>query len=171
MYGISGFPMPIQPLVQMVGGYLHPGRPLANMYFTLFGYNTVNQALGLLRDLKLAQYAHLSPKCTMTAQVVGTLVGCVLNYVMMNSITTAQRDILLSVEGTNIWSGQVIQSWNSQATAWGGLAKYLFSAGARYQFVSWAVFLGFLVPLPFYFAHKAFPRLVSPSFYITHHRS
>lgn len=83
MFGISGFPMPIQPLVQMVGGYIHPGEPVANMYFTLFGYNTVSQAQLLLRDLKLAQYAHLSPKCTFTSQIVGTMLGCILNYVMM----------------------------------------------------------------------------------------
>jgi hypothetical protein len=78
--------------------------------------STVGQAQLLLRDLKLAQYAHLSPKATFTSQMVGTLLGCVLNYVMMQSITTNQREILLSIEGTNVWSGQVIQSWNSQAT-------------------------------------------------------
>jgi hypothetical protein len=47
----------------------------------------------------------------------------------MNSITTNQREILLSVEGTNIWSSQGPQTYNSQAIAWGGLAKDIFSAG------------------------------------------
>lgn len=39
----------------------------------------------------------------------------------MNSIIDNQREILLSVEGTNIWSGQQPQQYNSQAVAWGGL--------------------------------------------------
>jgi hypothetical protein len=39
----------------------------------------------------------------------------------MNSIIDNQRDILLSVEGTNVWSGQLPQLYNSQAIAWGGL--------------------------------------------------
>jgi hypothetical protein len=30
-----------------------PGKPVANMYFTLYGYNSVTQSLNLLRDLKL----------------------------------------------------------------------------------------------------------------------
>lgn len=41
------------------------------MYFVLFGYNSVVQGQLLLRDLKFAQYAHLSPRCTFTVQLVG----------------------------------------------------------------------------------------------------
>ena len=44
----------------------------------------------------------------------------------MNSIIDNQRSILLSVEGTNIWSGQQPQQYNSQAIAWGGLRCLLF---------------------------------------------
>jgi hypothetical protein len=97
----------------MLGGYLHPGKPVANMYFTLVGYNTVSQGQLLLRDLKLGQYTHLSPRCLFTVQVIGTLIGGALSYVIMDTITTNQRDILLSIEGTNIWSGQVLQSYVS----------------------------------------------------------
>lgn len=39
----------------MVGGALIPGKPVANMYFTMYGYNPVLQALTLLRDLKLVR--------------------------------------------------------------------------------------------------------------------
>lgn len=46
-------------------------------------------------------------------QIIGTLFGAVINYALMTAITTQQRDILLSIQGTNIWSGQAIQSFNS----------------------------------------------------------
>jgi len=36
-YGMTGFQFNQQPIVQMLAGYLHPGKPLANMYFTVFG--------------------------------------------------------------------------------------------------------------------------------------
>lgn len=49
-------------------------------------------------------------------QIVGTLFGAIINYILMQSITTQQREILLSIEGTNIWSGQVIQSFNSNVS-------------------------------------------------------
>lgn len=114
--GLLGFTVPITGLIQLIGGYLHPGKPVANMYFVLFGANAEAQALGLVSSLKLGQYGKLSPKCTFTVQIMGTLLGAIINYALMSSITTNQRDILLSIQGTNIWSGQVIQSFNSNVS-------------------------------------------------------
>ncbi|OAX30974.1 hypothetical protein K503DRAFT_704523, partial [Rhizopogon vinicolor AM-OR11-026] len=73
--------------------------------------NTVIQAQLLLRDLKIAQCAKLPPRAAFTAQILVTLLGAVLNFVMMNSIIDDQREILLSVQGTNIWSGQQPQQY------------------------------------------------------------
>ena len=35
--GMTGCSLPVQPIIQMIGAYLEPGRPLTNMYFTLYG--------------------------------------------------------------------------------------------------------------------------------------
>ncbi|KAG1905875.1 OPT oligopeptide transporter protein-domain-containing protein [Suillus fuscotomentosus] len=154
LYAITGIGLSIQTLVQMIAGYLHNGRPMANMFF-----NTVSQAMLLLRDLKIAQYAKLPPRAAFAAQVIGTLLGAVLNYMLMNSIIDSQREILLSVQGTNIWSGQQPQSYNSQAIAWGGLAHELFSYGQRYQWVPLSYLIGLVAPLPFWIIHRYWPRL------------
>jgi OPT family oligopeptide transporter len=116
MAGLVGFNVPITSIIQLIGGYLHPGKPLANMYFVLFGANSQAQALFLIENLKLGQYGKLSPKCTFTVQILGTVFGAIMNYILMTSITTNQREILLSIEGSNIWSGQVIQSFNSNVS-------------------------------------------------------
>jgi hypothetical protein len=76
----------------------------------------------------------------------------------MSSITTNQREVLLSIKGTNIWSGQAIQSFNSQAIAWGGLGKPLFSVGRRYQWLTLSFLLGFILPVPIWLGHKFFPK-------------
>jgi OPT family oligopeptide transporter len=115
--GLLGFSVPITGLIQLIGGYLHPGKPVANMYFVLFGANAEAQALTLVESLKLGQYGKLSPKCTFTVQIMGTMLGAIINYALMSSITTNQREILLSIQGTNIWSGQVIQSFNSNVSS------------------------------------------------------
>ncbi|KAG1808294.1 OPT oligopeptide transporter protein-domain-containing protein [Suillus subaureus] len=156
---ITGLMFAIQPFVQMIGGYLHKGLPVANMYFVLYGSNSVTQAQLLLRDLKIAQYAKLPPRAAFTAQILGTLLGAVLNFIMMNSIIDNQREILLSVQGTNIWSGQQPQMYNSQAIAWGGLSHELFSAGQRYQWVPWAYVVGLFIPVPFWVIHRYWPKL------------
>ncbi|KAI9442371.1 OPT oligopeptide transporter protein-domain-containing protein [Lactarius indigo] len=158
-FAMTGITFTIQPFIQMIGGFLHPGKPMANMYFVLFGYNSVIQAQVLLRDLKIAQYTKLPPRATFAAQISGTLFGSILNYIMMNSIIDNQRDILLSVEGTNIWSGQQPQQYNSQSIAWGGLSHELFAHGKRYQWVAWGYIVGLFAPVPFWLVHQFYPKL------------
>jgi hypothetical protein len=36
-FAITGFAFIVQPVIQMLAGYLHPGKPVANMFFVLFG--------------------------------------------------------------------------------------------------------------------------------------
>jgi hypothetical protein len=73
---------------------------------------------------------------------------------MMDSITTNQHDVLLQIDSNGTWSGQGVQSFNSQAIAWGGLAKNLFSVGERYQWLTLAFLIGFVLPFPFWIGHK-----------------
>lgn len=56
LLGLIGFSVPITGLVQLIGGKLHPGKPIANMYFVLFGANAQSQAVSLIESLKLGQY-------------------------------------------------------------------------------------------------------------------
>ncbi|KAF3912918.1 hypothetical protein AA313_de0208742 [Arthrobotrys entomopaga] len=159
LYGITGFYYQPTTAVQMIGGYLVPGKPVANMMFTLYGSNSLVQAIFMLQDLKLSQYAKLPPRATFLAQVLGTCLGAIINWVMMNSIVKNKRDILLSVEGTNIWSGQNVQTYNAQAVAWGGASAKLFSRGGTYELVPIGLAIGAIVPVPFYIGHKYFPKL------------
>jgi hypothetical protein len=39
LVAITGLAFIIQPFPQMIGGFLHPGKPMANMYFVLFSYS------------------------------------------------------------------------------------------------------------------------------------
>ncbi|KAK6346616.1 hypothetical protein TWF696_006736 [Orbilia brochopaga] len=159
IYGITGFYYKPITAVQMIGAYLVPGRPVANMMFTLYGANSLAQGIFMLEDLKLSQYAKLPPRATFVAQVLGTCVGSILNWIMMNSIVKNQRDTLLSVEGTSVWSGQNVQTYNAQAVAWGGAGNEIFGHGGTYQIVPIGLAIGIFVPLPFWIGHKFFPKL------------
>lgn len=37
-------------------------------------------------------------------QIWGTLLGCFVNYAVMTTIVTNQREVLLDPVGTNVWS-------------------------------------------------------------------
>lgn len=151
--GMTGFQFNVQPICQMFAGYMFPGKPLANFYFTCYTYNALQQGQILAKDIKLAQYAHLPPRLTFVVQVIGCLVGALFNWIMMITIVDNQADILSAIQGTNIWSGQNIQILNSSGIAW-SIADKMFSVGARYQWVTIAFLLGFIVPVPFWLLHK-----------------
>ncbi|KAF8176072.1 OPT oligopeptide transporter [Pholiota molesta] len=153
-----GYAPSIENMVQMLGGALIPGRPVANMYFTMYGYNPVVQSLNLLRDLKLGQYTKLPPRVTFTIQVIGTIIGGLLNFVIMKTVLNAQRDVLRSVQGTNVWSGQQVQSYNSDAIAWGALGTPLYATGTRYGFVPYMLLVGLLFPIPPWLLHRKYPK-------------
>lgn len=120
MYGLTGFYYQPVTAIQMIGAYIVPRRPVANMMFVLYGSNSLVQGIRMMGDLKLSYYTKLPPRACFVAQVTGTLVGAVLNWVMMNSIVESRREELLSVKGTAVWSGQNVQNYNAQAVAWGG---------------------------------------------------
>ncbi|KAG0650863.1 Oligopeptide transporter 3 [Hyphodiscus hymeniophilus] len=142
-----------------IAGNIFPGRPLANMYFTLYTFNAVQQGQYLLRDLKLAQHTKLSPRCTFTTQMIGCIFGACLNYLIMYSVVKNQAAILVSIEGSSIWSGVQIQHFNSAAIAW-SIAPKMFSFGARYYWVGASYFIGLLIPFPFYICWKITGRRV-----------
>ncbi|CEQ40884.1 SPOSA6832_02564 [Sporobolomyces salmonicolor] len=158
IYAVTGFKTDVQQLAQMLGAALVPGNSQANMYFTLYGYNSCAQALSLGRDLKLGQYTKLPPRATFGVQTIGTVVGSILQLIIMKSVINSQREILESIQGSNIWSGQQVQSFNSQAVAWGALAKHMYGPGSTYFIIPLAIIIGLAVPLPFFFAHKFFPK-------------
>ncbi|RDB30180.1 Oligopeptide transporter 3 [Hypsizygus marmoreus] len=158
LYATVGYAPSIENMVQMLGGALIPGKPVANMYFTMYGYNPVGQSLALLQDLKLGQYTKLPPRVTFTVQVIGTIIGGLLNFVIMKTVISAQRDVLRDVQGTNVWSGQQVQSYNSAAIAWGALGKPLYATGTRYGFVPYMLLAGLGFPIPFWLLHKKYPK-------------
>ncbi|KAG2183457.1 hypothetical protein INT43_006463 [Umbelopsis isabellina] len=159
MTSTTGFTISTEAMIQLIGGYVMPGKPVANMWFTLYGYNTIGQATSMIVDLKIGHYMKIPPRALFSAQIAGTIIGGLLNYIMMLSIVENQREILLSPQGTNIWSGQNVQQFNSGAVTWGGLAHELFSPGKIYYPVAWSFLVGFLVPVPFYLLHRRFPKV------------
>ncbi|KAF9557282.1 OPT oligopeptide transporter [Agrocybe pediades] len=154
-----GYAPSIENMVQMVGGAVIPGKPVANMYFTMYGYNPVVQSLALLRDLKMGQYAKLPPSVTFATQFIGTIIGGLLNFVIMKTVLAANREVLRDVQGTNVWSGQQVQSYNSAAVAWGALGKPLYATGTRYGFVPYMLLAGLGFPIPFWLLHRKYPKV------------
>ena len=61
--------------------------------------------------------------------------------VVMNSFIDNHCEILLSIHGTNIWSGQQPQQCNSQAVALGSLSHELFRSAKDMNGLLWGTWL------------------------------
>lgn len=101
------------------------------MYVNLYGNSTAFQTMNMLADLKLGQYVKLPPRSTFAAQMAGSIIGCIFNYTLMLSIISANADVLRDPSGTRVWSGWIIQSYNSASVAMGALGKELYTCVSR----------------------------------------
>ncbi|KAJ6451992.1 hypothetical protein C8R47DRAFT_998251, partial [Mycena vitilis] len=82
-----------------------------------------------------------------------------LTLTIMKVIISTHREILLDVQGSNIWSGQQVQSFNADAVSWGALENVLYAPSGRYAIVPFSILIGLAAPIPFWVAHRFFPKL------------
>src|ERR1700679_1853668 len=80
----------------------------------------------------------------------------ILASVVMISIVDAQRDILLSPTGTNVWSGQVPQKLNSAAVTW-SLAKELYGFNGPYWIIPLSLIIGMVPTVIQWLINKVWP--------------
>ncbi|GAA5912995.1 hypothetical protein JCM6882_008892 [Rhodosporidiobolus microsporus] len=156
---VTGWQVDGSNLVLMLGSAVIPGNSQANMFFSLFGSTASTQGIAFASDLKMAQYIKLPPRTTLFLQSLGTVVGGIIQIALAKQLLKQKRDILLDPQGTNLWSGQNVQTVNAQAVTWGALAKHMYSPSSTYAIIPFAVLIGFAVPVPFYILHRLYPKL------------
>jgi len=154
----TGASLEVEPVIQMLGGMAFPSDAFGNMWFTTYGSATVSQSISMLQDLKLGQYMHLPPTSVLIFQTIGTVAGVIFNYMVMSLVVNTNRELLRSEYGNQVFTGVVLEDFQSQAISWGIFAHELFKAGARYVIVPISLGIGFLLPIPFYIAHRFIPR-------------
>ncbi|KAI0273164.1 OPT oligopeptide transporter protein-domain-containing protein [Russula aff. rugulosa BPL654] len=145
-------------LFKMIAGAINPGRPVANLYFSMWSHDVVGTSIGLASDLKLGQYLKIPPRAMFVSQIWGTIIGCIVNYVVMVSITGSQREILLEPTGNSVWSGLQVQSLNSHAITW-SLAKQLYGPSGPYFIIPLGIFIGFAVTFVHWLINKRWPYI------------
>ncbi|KAG2212359.1 hypothetical protein INT47_001720 [Mucor saturninus] len=155
---LTGTGFGLNVFAEMICGFVLPGLPVANMYFKTLGYNTLSQAGTMASDLKIGHYLKVPPRAIFINQMLGTLVGCIFNYIVNHSVVNSQREILLDPVGSNIWNGASPQTINSAAITWGAIGPMnMFGPGTDYYIILWAFLIGFILPVPFWYLSRRFP--------------
>ncbi|CAO3623528.1 unnamed protein product [Cunninghamella echinulata] len=157
---ITGTGFGLNVFAEMICGFVLPGYPVANMYFKTLGYNTLNQAGKMAKDLKVGHYMKIPPRITFVSQIVGTILGAIFNYIVNENIVRTKRDILLDPkDGSHIWSGTSPRTINSAAITWGAIGPMvMFGPDSPYYIILWAFVIGFFLPIPGYLLHCKWPN-------------
>ncbi|KAJ4165869.1 hypothetical protein LMH87_007479 [Akanthomyces muscarius] len=158
LYGLYGTGIGTNQISKMVAGAVHPGRPLANLYFASWSHQVILLAVNLSNWLKVGQYTKVPHRVMFFTQIYGTLLGAGLNYAVMTSIVTSQREVLLDPIGTNVWSGSTMQSLNAQAITW-ALATEMYGRHGRYFIVPLGLLIGAVFPVLHWALCRAYPRI------------
>ncbi|KAK7532799.1 peptide transporter [Phyllosticta citribraziliensis] len=141
LYSRFGTGIATNNLSKMMAGLILPGRPVGNMYFAAWSHNVISSCVDLCNDLKLGEYLKIPPRVMFLTQIYGTILGGFINYAVMDSIVTGNKELLAKGNGDSSWSGATIQSYNTNAASW-ALADYLYKVGARYAAVSIGLGIG-----------------------------
>ncbi|KAG5933616.1 hypothetical protein E4U60_004362 [Claviceps pazoutovae] len=125
----------------MLAGLMVPERPIGNMYFSAWSHSVISNCVNLCGDLKMGEYLKIPPRVMFLTQIYGTVLEGFVNYAVMVSIVGAHRELLTESDGSAVWSGASIQSYNTNAASW-ALAKYLYGAGSTYILVPIGLAIG-----------------------------
>jgi len=154
-------------ITEFVAGYLMPGRPIANVAFKCYGYMTMSQALDLVTDLKLGHYMKVPPKHMFVAQTLGTVIGCVVNYIVLRVVLDPASGYRKFLDGSEIdptgqWDGRKVNIFYSASVIWGAVGPAEFFGG-KYRSLYYGFLLGALAPVGPWLLHKFFSKRRSQS--------
>ncbi|CAN9190508.1 unnamed protein product [Alternaria alternata] len=134
-------------ICQLICGVVFPGRPVANMVFTTFGYISSTQGLKFASDLKLGHYMKIPPKILFKLQLSVTIVSSLTQIGVLNWMLNYIPGIC-TPQAINGFNCPIARVHFNGSILWGvvGPGKF-FGPGALYQHLIWAFPVGAIAPV------------------------
>jgi OPT family small oligopeptide transporter len=144
-------------LAQVVGGYALEGRVVPNMMFKMYSYMATSQSLNFVADLKMAHYAKIPPRTAFIAQIYATVLAAFVALGVNHWVMENVEDLCTPGQ-VDRFKCPHTHSYFLSSVLWGVIGpRRLFSFGAPYNAVTWAIPLGVVLPVLAYFAMKRWP--------------
>jgi len=128
------------------------------MIFKTYCFFTVQQSNGFAADLKLGHYMKVPPRVMFWAQILGSIVA-VLSQLGVQAWQISNIPDLCSPDQPDHFVCPGTTSFYTASLLWGAIGpKRLFSPGQIYGNLLWFFLVGFLAPIPAYYAARRWPR-------------
>ncbi|KAJ3322815.1 hypothetical protein HDV06_002676 [Boothiomyces sp. JEL0866] len=153
--GITGISPGLNIITEMIGGLMFPGQTVVVMCFKSLGTNIMIQAVSLLGDLKLGHYMHIDPKAMVASQLIGTIIGVLINtFGSFWAMST-----LVNIDDPNSQYGaQTYLTFANAGGLWGALGPVRsFGPSSPYFSLNFGYLIGFLLPFIPWSLNKIYP--------------
>ncbi|CAO2647857.1 Nn.00g087790.m01.CDS01 [Neocucurbitaria sp. VM-36] len=142
-------------ICQLICGVIFPGRPVANMVFTTFGYISSTQGLKFASDLKLGHYMKIPPRILFKLQLSVTIISSLVQIGVLNWMLNYIPGIC-TPQAINGFNCPIARVHFNGSILWGVVGpKRFFGAGALYRPLVWAFLVGAIAPvILWYFARN-----------------
>jgi OPT family oligopeptide transporter len=134
-------------ICQLICGVAFPGRPVANMVFTTYGYITSTQGLKFSSDLKLGHYMKIPPRILFNLQLSATVISSLTQIGVLNWMLNFIPGIC-TPQAVDRFTCPIARVHFNGSILWGvvGPARF-FGPGALYRPLIWAFLAGALAPI------------------------
>ncbi|KAJ6513626.1 OPT oligopeptide transporter protein-domain-containing protein [Mycena vitilis] len=158
IYAMTGQEITLNLLAQIIPGALLPGNPLANMIFKAYSVQTLTEATSFIQDLKLGHYVKVPPRASFVVQLAGTLVAAFLQVGVKTWIFANVEDICSPMQKDSLTCPNN-QVFFTASIIWGLIGpSRQFGVGSMYHPQLYALAIGALLPLPFWFWQRRYPN-------------
>ncbi|XP_042460093.1 oligopeptide transporter 1-like [Zingiber officinale] len=155
----SGFGLDL--LLEIIIGYLNPGKPLGNMAFRLYGSEAQQMAAGVIATFKLTHYMKVAPKIVFFIMFVGTTCSCFVDFGvawwMLHSVNNICQPELLPIGSP--WTCPSERATYISGVTWGliGPSKIFYPEG-MYSAVFIFALIGLVAPIPLWLLSHKYPE-------------
>ncbi|KAF9373738.1 hypothetical protein CPC16_001675, partial [Podila verticillata] len=147
-------------ITEYVIGYMLPGHAIANVTFKTYGYIVNVQALQFVSDLKLGHYMKIPPRIMYMAQLISTIIACIVNLATATWLVNTRPNIC--TDDGYPFTCRNTSTFYSASVIWGaiGPARVFGSKdGAIYSTIQWGFVIGAILPIPFWLAARKWPNV------------
>ncbi|KAF9355859.1 hypothetical protein BGX34_010225 [Mortierella sp. NVP85] len=148
-------------ITEYVIGYILPGHAIANVTFKTYGYIVNIQALTFTADLKLGHYMKIPPRIMFMAQIISTVIACIINLATATWLLNTQKDIC--TQDGYPFTCRSTNTFYSASIIWGAVGParvFGHQDGALYASVQWGFLVGAILPVPFWYFSRKFPDVM-----------
>ncbi|KAF8260563.1 OPT oligopeptide transporter protein-domain-containing protein [Lactarius quietus] len=134
-------------IMELIIGYLLPGRPIAMMMFKTWGYMTMAQAISFASDFKLGHYMKIPPRPMFFCQVVATIIAGTVQLGVQAWLFSNVEDICSPTQKDGFICPDTSVFGNA-SIIWGVMGpQHIFSHGQLYYGLLFFFLIGTALPI------------------------